>query len=242
MIARWTNTSSGWRRAAVGCGSAGRPCAALCGGSGCGAKKTLRASAQDRADIREERAVFCERIRQIEPQDLVFGDETGITAAMTRLHARAPRNEPARGAAPCGHWRRLTVPGALSGEGVVAAMSLAAATTTKVFLAFPRAVLVPGLRRPHPGATVPRDNLSAHQPRAIETTLTEAGLKLLSPPRHSPDLSPIEPGWSKLKSAWRTTAARTPDALDAALAPALDSITPADARGWFNHCGYPFPN
>jgi len=145
---------------------------------------------------------------------------------MTRLHARAPRNERARGSAPCGHWRRLTVLGALSGEGMVAAMSIEAATTTQVFLAFLRAVLVPELRRRHPNATVLMDNLPAHKPRAVETVLTEAGFKLLCLPRYSPDLSPIEPGWSKTKSALRATEARTPEALDAALASALDSITP----------------
>jgi hypothetical protein len=47
---------------------------------------------------------------------------------MTSLYTRAPRGERARGSAPCGHWRRLTVLGALSGEGMVAAMSIAAAT------------------------------------------------------------------------------------------------------------------
>ena len=205
-------------------------------------KKTLRASEQDRADIQEERAVFCERIRQIDPKELVFIDETGIATAMTRLYARAPRSERARGSAPCGHWRRLTVLGALSGEGMVAAMSIEAATTTRVFLAFLRTVLVPELRRRHPNATVLMDNLPAHKPKAVETALTEAGLKLLYLPRYSPDLSPIEPGWSKTKSALRAAEARTREALEAALAPALDSITPADARGWFNHCGYPFPN
>lgn len=204
-------------------------------------KKTLRASEQDRADIQAERAVFCERIAQLDPKELVFIDETGITTAMTRRYARAPRGERARGSAP-GGWQRLTVLGALSGEGMIAAMSIAAATTTQVFVAFLRAVLLPELRRRHPNATVLMDNLAAHKPKAIETVLTEAGFKLLYLPRYSPDLSPIEPGWSKLKSALRTVEARTCDVLEIALAPALDSITPVDAHGWFNHCGYPFPN
>ena len=231
-----------WRNAAGECGSAGRCCAALCGGSGCGAKKTLRASEQDRADIQAERAVFCEWVRQLDAKELVFLDETGITTAMTRLYARAARGERARGSAPCGHWRRLIVLGALSGKGMVAAMSIAAATTTQVFLVFLRTVLVPELRRRHPNATVLMDNLPAHKPKAVETVLAEAGIKLLYLPRYSPDLSPIEPGWSKLKTVLRAAEARTPEALDAALAPALDSITPADARGWFNHCGYSVPN
>lgn len=203
-------------------------------------KKTRRASEQDRSDIQAERAVFCERVRQLDPKELVFIDETGVTTAMTRLYARAVCGARAYGSAP-GGWRRLTVLGALSGEGMVAAMSIAAATTTRVFLAFLEAVLIPELRRHHPGATVLMDNLSAHTPKAIESALTKAGFKLLYLPRYSPDLSPIEPGWSKLKSALRAAEARTRDALETALAPALDSITPADARGWFNHCGYPFP-
>ena len=160
---------------------------------------------------------------------------------MTRRYARALRGERAHGSAP-GGWQRLTVLGALSGEGMVAAMSIAAATTTRVFLAFLEAVLIPELRRRHPGATVLMDNLSAHKPKAIDKVLTEAGFKLLYLPRYSPDLSPIEPGWSKLKNALRTAEARTSEALDAALAPALDSITPADANGWFNLCGYSSPN
>ena len=160
---------------------------------------------------------------------------------MTRRYARAPLGARAHGSAP-GGWRRLTVLGALCGEGMVAAMSIKAATTTRILMAFLQAVLIPELRRRHPGATVLMDNLSAHKPKPVETALTKAGFKLLYLPRYSPDLSPIEPGWSKLKSVLRAVEARTPDALEAALAPALDSITPTDARGWFNHCGYSFPN
>ena len=230
-----------WRHAAGANGSAGRPCAAPCGGSGCGAKKTLHASEQDRADIQAERAVFCERVRQLDPKELVFIDESGITTAMTRLYARAAGGARAHGSAP-GGWRRLTILGALSGEGMIAAMSIAAATTTRVFLAFLQALLIPELRRPHPEGTVLMENLSAHKPKVVETILTKAGFKLLYLPRYSPDLSPIEPGWSRLKSALRAAKARTPEALEAALAPALDSITRVDARGWFNHCGYSFPN
>ena len=69
-----------------------------------------------------------------------------------------------------------------------------------------------------------------------------AGFKLLYLPRHSPGLSPLEPGWSKLKSGLRTAEARTAEALKTALAPALNSITPTDARGWFNLCGYSIPD
>ena len=157
-------------------------------------KKTLRASERDRADIQAERAVFCERMRQLDAKNLVFLDESGITTAMTPLYARARRGERAHGSAP-GGWRRLTVLGALSGEGMIAAMSIQAATTTRVLLAFLQAVLIPELRRRHPNATVLMDNLSAHKPKAVETALTKAGFKLLygpslrascAPPRRAP--------------------------------------------------------
>src|ERR1044071_4417846 len=96
--------------------AAGQPASPVPGAAAAWAaaqKKTLRASERDRADIQAERAVFCEQVGQLDPKELVFIDETGITTAMTRLHARAPRGERAHGSAP-GGWRRLTVLGALS--------------------------------------------------------------------------------------------------------------------------------
>jgi transposase len=137
-----------------------------------------------------------------------------------------------------GHWRRLTVLGALSSEGVVAAMSIEAATSQPVFLAYPERVLVPELKRRKPDATVVMDNLPAHHASAVAETLEAAGRGLLYLPRYSPDLSPIEPGWSKVKTRLRADAARTKEALDEKLRPALDAITPQDAKGWFRHCGY----
>ena len=78
-------------------------------------------------------------------------------------------------------------------------------------------------------------NLRPHLATAITKTLERAHLGLLYLPRYSPDLSPIEPGWS---TRLRAVAARTTEALEEALRPALDAITPQDAQGWFRHCGY----
>ena len=107
-----------------------------------------------------------------------------------------------------------------------------------MFLAFLDHVLIPALRTSKPDAVVVMDNLSAHKTRAVRERLEAAGLELLYLPRYSPDLSPIEPMWSKLKTRLRAAAARTLDALDVALANAFNTITPQDARGWFKHCGY----
>jgi len=157
---------------------------------------------------------------------------------MTRTHARAPRGQRAYGAVPFGSWQRLTVSGALSTEGVVAAMGIEAATSTPVFLAYLEQVLVPELKRVKPDAVVVLDNLRRHRAGAVGRVLAAAGLGLIHLSRYSPDLNPIEPGWSKVKTRLRAEAARTIETLDAELGPALDAITADDARGFFRHAGY----
>jgi transposase len=201
-------------------------------------KKTLRAEEQARADVAAERAVYEERVRGLDPDDLVFVDEAGVTTALTRRYARAPRGRRAVGTAPCGSWRRLTVLGALGTGGVVAAMAIEAATSTAVFLAFLDHVLIPALVRTKPGAVVVLDNLSPHKAPAVRTRLEGAGLRLLYLPRYAPELSPIEPCWAKVKERLRTEAARSVEALQAALGPALDAVSARDARGFFRGCGY----
>ena len=120
---------------------------------------------------------------------------------------------------------------------MVASMSIAAATSTRVFLAFVEQVLAPALRG-RPGAIVVMDNLAAHRAERVRAALDAAAIAYRYLPAYSPDLNPIEPAWSKLKARLRGKAARTLDALDRQLAPALAAITAQDAQGWFHHCGY----
>jgi transposase len=201
-------------------------------------KKTLRAAEQDRPEIAAERERYRQQAAELGASRLVFVDESGITTKMTRTRARAPRGRRALGAAPFGSWHRLTVLGALSTGGVVAAMSIEAATSTPVFLAYLEQVLVPELRRTKPDAVVVMDNLRPHRADAVGRMLEAAGLGLIYLPRYSPDLNPIEPGWAKLKARLRAKAARTTEALDAELGPALGAITARDAEGFFRHAGY----
>jgi len=160
---------------------------------------------------------------------------------MARTHARAPRGERARGSIPRGGWRRVTLLGALGLEGVVAMMSVEAATSTPVFLAFLDQVLLPEMAR-RPGATVVMDNLAPHKAQAVRERIEDAGLKLRLLPRYSPNLSPIEPCWSKIKTLLRAREARSVEALDHDLPAVLDAISAQDAHGWFRSCGYPAPH
>jgi transposase len=171
----------------------------------------------------------------------VFLDECGVGTRMTRTHARAPRGRRAAGAVPWGRWERLTVPGALALDGVVGAVSIAAATGTRVFLAFVEQVLAPALRD-RPDTVVVMDNLAAHKAERVRAALEAAGIAYRYLPAYSPDLNPIEPCWSKLKTHLRTAGARSREALEQALGPALDAVTAEDARGWFRLAGYPAPD
>ena len=128
-------------------------------------------------------------------------------------------------------------------------MSIAAATSTAVFLAFVEQVLVPALRD-RPDASVVMDNLGAPRAQAVREALDVAGLshRYLPPPDqvrgrlYSPDLNPIEQAWSKLKASLRATGTRSGEALEAALGPALATISAQDATGWFRLAGYITPD
>jgi transposase len=131
--------------------------------------------------------------------------------------------------------------GALGLEGVVASMSIAAATTTAVFLAFVEQALLPALRG-RSDVIVVMDNLGAHKGQRVRRALEAAEVAYRYLPSYSPDLNPIEPGWSKLKGGLRAKAARTLETLEVELGPALATITAQDAQGWFRRCGYSPPN
>ena len=111
----------------------------------------------------------------IAPDRLVFLDECGVLTNMARLRGRSPRGARAYGAAPCGHWKRLTVLGALGVGGMVAAMATEAATSGAVFHAWLERVLLPELRRARPDAVLVLDNLRAHKTRAVRGLLDRSG-------------------------------------------------------------------
>lgn len=165
----------------------------------------------------------------------MFVDESGINTAMTRTRGRAPPGERVHGAVPQGHWQTLTMIGALRLEGFAAAVTVDASTDTDVFDAFVREVLVPALR---PGDVVLWDGLKPHKVPRMKEQVESAKATLMPLPPYSPDLSPIEPSWSKVKHGVRSQEPRTPEALGQAAADGFASVTAADARGWFKKCGY----
>ena len=172
---------------------------------------------------------------QIDPQRLVFQDESGATTEMTRRYGRAPRGERVAEGTPAGHWRTLTLLGAMSLEGVMAAMTVESPTDGDVFLAYVEQVLCPRLR---PGQVVIMDNLPAHKVEGVRGLIEAVGAELLYLPPYSPDFNPIEQAWSKIKQQLRSAKARTLETLEVAITQALAQITIQNATAWFAHSGY----
>ena len=172
---------------------------------------------------------------RIDPEKLIFLDESGVATEMTRRYGRAQRGRRVRQGVPAGHWRTLSVVGAIRRSGWVAAMSIEAATDGEIFLAYLERVLGPQLQ---PGDVVVMDNLSAHKVCGVREALEARGAELLYLPPYSPDFNPIEQCWSRLKQCLRAAKARTLPALEEGLAEALDAVTPQNIQGCFRHCGY----
>jgi transposase len=122
-------------------------------------------------------------------------------------------------------------------DGSTACMTIEGATDAEVFRAYVRRVLCPTLRK---GDLVIMDNLSPHKSEPTLSLIAQAGAAVLFLPAYSPEFNPIEKMWSKIKASLRSAEARTQPALIEAIARALESITPQDARNWFAHCGYSF--
>jgi transposase len=140
-----------------------------------------------------------------------------------------------RKATPAGHWRTLSLLGAMTAQGLVATMTVESPTDGDVFLAYVEQVLCPQLR---PGNVVVMDNLAAHKVAGVRAWVEAAGAELLYLPPYSPDFNPIEQAWSKIKQLLPSAKARTLAALETAITEALAAITADNASAWFAHCGY----
>ncbi len=166
---------------------------------------------------------------------LVFVDECGTHTSMTRLRARAPRGERVYGRVPRNRGRNTTLIASMTHEGMGPSMAVVGSTTKAVFETYVERVLAPSLS---PGQVVVLDNLGAHKGERVRELVEARGCELLFLPAYSPDFSPIEEAFSKLKALLRKAAARTRGLLVEAIGRALLAVTARDAMGWFVHCGY----
>jgi len=183
----------------------------------------------------EARQVWRQAAAQLDPEQLVFVDESGTNIALTRLYGWAPHDQRARGAVPRNHGKNTTLVAALTPDGLQVPWLIEGAMDTATFDWYIREQLGPTLQ---PGQVVVLDNLSVHKAQSIRQALEARHCQLLFLPSYSPDFTPIEQAFSKIKAILRRLGARTKEALWEAMRVAVEAITPEDALAWFTHAGY----
>lgn len=185
--------------------------------------------------MKAAREIWFEGQLDLDPEKLIFIDETGATTKMVRPYGRAPRGERCRAAVPHGHWKTTTFTAGLRIGGLAAPMILDGPMDGDAFRAYVTQVLVPELES---GDIVIMDNLPAHKVSGVRDAIGAAGAKLIYLPPYSPDFNPIEMAFAKLKALLRAAAARTiPDLWDA-LNNAFAAFTANECRNYFAAAGY----
>jgi transposase len=181
------------------------------------------------------RTAWREAAAQLDPQQLVFVDESGTNISLTRLYGWAPHDQRATGSVPRNHGKNTTLVAALAPDGLQVPWMIEGAMDTETFVWYITEQLAPTLR---PGQVVVLDNLSVHKAASIRQAIEARQCRLLFLPSYSPDFTPIEQAFSKIKAVLRRIGARTTETLWEAMRVAVEAITPGDAIAWFTNAGY----
>jgi transposase len=198
-------------------------------------KKTLIASEQDRPDVAQKRTEWRASQHQIDPDQVVFIDETWAKTNMTRRYGRSLKGTRVMEKTPCGRWETTTFLGALRADGFIAPLCVEGAINGALFRGWVEQHLAPNLK---PGDIVVMDNLSSHKVAGVRQAIEAVGAELRYLPPYSPDLNPIELAFSKLKKLLRDGAERTVDKLWKLCGRILDQFNETECRNYFKHCGY----
>lgn len=199
-------------------------------------KKTLHANERETPRVQQARIDYWKTIREIAPENLVFIDEAGVNLAMIRLYARSLRGQRAVGSRPQRRGQNVSMVDALTLKGPIAPFQMFGAMDGLTFEAYLMQRVIPNL---WPGACIILDNSSTHRTNEdIEAALKSVGARLIYLSPYSPDFSPIEPFWSKVKNSLDTIGARTYQALIKAIDLAYSQVSLNDIKNWFTFCCY----
>lgn len=172
-------------------------------------------------------------MKDLEPERLVFLDETSVICGMTRLYGRALTNERVNDYVLDVRFKRVSVISTIRLSVESVSFMFNGTMNGDLFEGYVENFLAPSLSQ---GDILVLDNCSAHKKDALDP-LYEKGVTVLFLPRYSPDFNPIENSWSKTKSTLRKLKARTPEVLEKSMGIALE-FSKTDIIGWFGHCGY----
>ena len=171
----------------------------------------------------------------LDPERLVFIDETWASTNMARSHGRALRGQRLRVGIPRGHWKTTTFVAGLTMRGMVAPFVLDGPINRHAFETYVEKLLIPQLRSDD---VVIMDNLSSHKGPTVRRMIEATGASLLYLPPYSPDFNPIENAFSKLKAMLRKAAERTVNGLWSTIGRLIDAFTSAECANYFAAAGY----
>jgi transposase len=193
------------------------------------------AGERDRPDVARRRAQWTKYQDRIEPERLVFIDETWTKTNMAPLRGWAPCGERLIAKVPHGRWKTTTFLAALRHDRIDAPWLLEGPIDGESFRTYVEKVLLPTLRQ---GDIVIMDNLGSHKGKAVRALIRSAGAKLFFLPKYSPDLNPIEQVFAKLKHLLRKAAARTVEAICNAVGQLLGTFSAEECANYFSNSGY----
>lgn len=196
-------------------------------------KKSCRDPEQSKHEA--ERQAFKEKVAHTKRSLFVVLDEAGIWSHMSRTHGYAPKGQRVESIEPFRHEKKQTILAGVSSRGILAPLILDGAMNGAIFVSWLKQELLPAMKRRE---ILVLDNLAVHRVQGVAECVKKAGMVLLYLPPYSPDLSPIEPMWSKIKAFLRKLGAKTLDEMEKAFCQAMDAVTPKDIFNWFQHCGY----
>lgn len=179
--------------------------------------------------------IYLSEIATIDVNSLIFIDESGANQNMILNYGRSLSGQKVYDEQPTARGKRVSTVGALSCQGIKASMCFEGTLTREVFKQFLSQILLPELKE---GDVVVMDNASVHHHESIVQLIESKKARVLYLPPYSPQFNPIENAWSKMKHHLRKVRARTIEALYDAWAQAIKSITPQDAKGYFQHAGF----
>jgi transposase len=198
-------------------------------------KRLLTQSSKTVQTLLKQRHDWFDGQIDLEPERLVFIDETWTATNMTRSHGRCRKGERLRMGFPHGHRKTTTLVAGLRMTGMVAPMVLDGPINGDWFEAYVTHVLVPDLQ---PGDVVIMDNLSSHKRASVRELIEAAGATLRFLPPYSPDFNPIEKAFSKLKAMLRKAEERTVNGLWDLIGKLVDIFQPTECANYFSSCGY----
>ena len=178
---------------------------------------------------------YIDSVSENDPEKLLFIDESGANLGMISDYARVEGGQCAIMSKPFDTGEQFSIIGAVCLTGIVAMMYIASSVNGIIFKTYIEKLLIPKLRR---GQFVIFDNVSFHKSKELIELIESTGAKVVFLPPYSPDLSPIEKMWSKIKGILKRIKPRSKEEFHNSLFEAIGSVSDGDFEEWYESCGY----